>query len=436
MKWKKNRGKKKLWYLFMCSLFVVVILFVKRVYTGEAMTEPSAAEIIRLSKIYQPGKYYDRNKIDVTDCEQFKEVIQIDVEKTKNSKMTLAGVTPWTFGQDDNRFHLRELICPWNRRVGEDTLLTYDKDVQVYINQLAKNSGYDDVLVVVSNWETGAIYATLGEVYSETLHSGSTIKPILAAAVLTLQPELKDYTYDCCEDSHVFATEDGTYRIACSGNRYHGKLNMEKAMVKSCNGYFISLLQQVPKEELLKVLEKWGFDSVLSFEQFMFWDQTFLNGSERESDYLMAAIGQGNVKITPFGLNVCTNALINGKGEINEPFRILAKTMGIDHKWKFIRPNKRYEFCDDSVAESVRSMMLKVASPKTGRNYAMEGFAAKTGTAQKGGNLNTVWTTGGLVSLETPYSVTVCIDNVSRDTSSSVAGEMAKEILTYMIGGK
>ena len=72
----------------------------------------------------------------------------------------------------------------------------------------------------------------------------------------------------------------------------------------------------------------------------------------------------------------------------------------------------------------------------------MNGFAAKTGTAQKAdgeGNLSdcyTVWTTGGLTDEKCPYSVTVCFDNVSGDIRSIYAGQTAKKILEYMTGGE
>ena len=42
----------------------------------------------------------------------------------------------------------------------------------------------------------------------------------------------------------------------------------------------------------------------------------------------------------------------------------------------------------------------------------------------------------GLTDEESPYSVTVCFDNVSSDIRSTYAGQTTKEILEYMTGGE
>ena len=435
MKWKNQSFGKGLWLLYISVLAIVLFIFFFRATSGEYVTEASDGQIIHMSNQYKAGKFYDRKEKDVSEEEMFSELIGLDIASNKNSKMYIAGVTPWVFGLEDNRFDLESLLNPFEERVGGNALLSYELDLMKYIDCAVSGSGYENVSIVVSNWKTGEILATYGNVYEKRYHPGSTIKPILAAAVLTINPELANYTYECKTSTHTFATEDGEFTVACAGGSYHGTMNMESALVKSCNGYFISLVQQVPKDELTKVMEQWGFDSVLSFEQFFYWDHSFFDKSEKSIDYLMAAIGQGNTYVTQFGLNLCTNAIVSGTGSIQEPRRVLAKTsVPSDTQWKDIVIENKYEFCNEDVAASIRDMMLKVTLNGTGRSFHMEGLAAKTGTAQNERS-NTIWTTGGLVNEDTPYSITVCVDEVSKKTSSSEAGKIAKEILTYMTGG-
>ena len=87
-------------------------------------------------------------------------------------------------------------------------------------------------------------------------------------------------------------------------------------------------------------------------------------------------------------------------------------------------------------------MMKAVTEKGTGVSFYLPDFAAKTGTAQKSSqtgetsDLYTVWTTGGIVNDETPYSITVCLDDVSGEVTSAVAGTMAKEILVYVMEGE
>ena len=118
---------------------------------------------------------------------------------------------------------------------------------------------------------------------------------------------MADFEYDCTAENHVFHTEEGDYRVSCAGNVYHGRVDMAEAIADSCNGYFISLLQQIPKDEIAEELKNWGFDTTISFGQFSYWDQTFSGEDASEIEYLLSAIGQGNCSITPIGLNLCTN---------------------------------------------------------------------------------------------------------------------------------
>ena len=45
----------------------------------------------------------------------------------------------------------------------------------------------------------------------------------------------------------------------------HGKVDLEKAIAYSCNGYFIKLTEQMKPEELLSMAEKLGFAPLSSW---------------------------------------------------------------------------------------------------------------------------------------------------------------------------
>ena len=83
---------------------------------------------------------------------------------------------------------------------------------------------------------------------------------------------------------------------------------------------------------------------------------------------------------------------------------------------------------------------MRLTARGTGTTFWLTGFVAKTGTAQKPSteeeDLNTVWVTGGLTNTETPYSITVSFDDVPKEVSSADAGNLAREILLHMTGGK
>lgn len=466
---KKKRYMKTERRIYAVVLLLLVTLFVGRICKGNVEAAGDAGLLIRLSDQYQMGTVYDRNgnvivqgtdggmewNGDQEEQESMQSLFGPDLENTYASRMTIWGMAPELFGYSDERLDVKGLLHPGEARVGGNVQLTIDKELQTFIYRLLKENGMGNAAVTVSNWKTSEILAALslsdhtpdepaGEissVFNQLYSPGSTFKVILAAAALDIDPDLAEFQYDCTSANHVFYTEEGDYRISCAGNTYHGKLGMAEAIAYSCNGYFISLIQQLPRDKLAEKLKNWGFDTTVSFDQFAYWDQIFSGESTSEIEYLLGAIGQGNCSITPIGLNLCTNVLLNS-GRLQEPVVIQKKSASPDEEMISSISGKSYEVCSEMAADKVKEMMLGVTSYGTGKNFEMDGFAAKTGTAQKAdreGNLTgyyTLWTTGGLVGEETPYSVTVCLDDVSGDIYSAYAGQIARAILEYMTGGE
>lgn len=466
---KKKKYMKTERRIYAFVLLVIIALFLMRVYEGNIEAAENAGLLIRLSDQYQMGTVYDRNENAIVrgtdggmewtrnqeEQEAMAGLFGPALEDTYASRMTIWGMAPELFGYNDTRLDLKDLLRPGKARVGGSIELTIDKELQTFICSLLKQKGVENAAVVVSNWRTGEILAAvslpaslpgeaeekISNIFSQLYSPGSTIKIILAAAALSIAPDLADFEYDCTAENHIFHTKQGDYRVSCAGNVYHGRVDMAEAIADSCNGYFISLLQQIPEDELAEELKNWGFDTTISFDQFSYWDQTFSGEDASEIEYLLGAIGQGNCSITPIGLNLCTNVLLNS-GRLQEPVVIQKRSASPDDDMRSCLSGKSYEVCSEMTADRVKEMMLGVTSYGTGTDFGMNGFAAKTGTAQKAdeeGNPSdfyTVWTTGGLTDEESPYSVTVCFDNVSSDIRSTYAGKTAKEILEYMTGGE
>lgn len=450
---KINAGK--IYCVFLICVGLVIGLFGYRVISRNTITPMSDGQIIMKSKQYQFGEVYDRNDELIVCGEEneifwesestrqsFEEVLGIDIENSLNSHITLCGNTPWLFGTEDNRFSLYNLIHPNTARRGGSVRLTIDKKLQEYVNNYIKNLGEKEVYIVISNYKTGEILALYGNVFKDEKHPGSTLKPILAASALSVDSNVNGFVYDCTNENHNFTTESGAFRINCVGGITHGQMTMEDGLAYSCNGYFISLIQQVDKKKMIKELKKWGFDDVVCYSQFMYWDHSFLGNGKEDSDYLLAAIGQANAYITPAGLNFCTNALLN-HGVLVEPIWFSHKKVSQTDEWTLVNTSQSIKsVCTAENADLVVQMMQEVTSRGTGQAFYLPGFAAKTGTAQMSdeagevADLYTVWTTGGLVNEETPYSITVCLDNVTAEVTSSDAGKVAQQLLVHMIEGE
>lgn len=452
--------------VFFIALLLIVALFIVRICNGITCTE-NAGALIQLSEQYRVGTVYDRDGEAIlqgngtgdrikwlgSNAEQLAlmPLVGSEIEDTYASRMTVRGMVPELYGSEDERLNLKGFLSPLRKRVGGSVQLTIDKELQTYIFDLLQNKGHDTGSVVVSNWETGEILAAvsmqpfearkvmISSVFNERFPPGSTVKVILAAAALSIDPELADYTYNCSPENHVFHTNGGDYRIDCAGGASHGEMNLEKATAYSCNGYFLSLLQKLPKTKLEKELKRWGFNTVVQFDDFDYWDHQFTGNSDIE--YLLCAIGQGGCSMTPMGLHLTTNVLLNS-GELKEPRLIQAVSSSPESNMKKKGDQKTYKICKKKIADTIKETMLAVTTYGTGTHFHMPGFAAKTGTAQETNEkgeltgLYTIWTTGGLVSEETPYTITICLNNVNEKAGGGDAGQIAKEILHFMTGGE
>lgn len=386
--YRKKHYRVRVLTAFAAALLASLLLFGLRAADGSCQTPMSVGQVILSAKEYSLGQVQDRNGTVVlqgkgketvwTDPQvrsSLEPVMGEDPERSMLSRSTILANCPWVFGTEDNRFRLSVLLNPFSSRKGEDVRLTIDAGLQTGIAQAVEASGFDKVCLVVSNYKTGEILGLYGNIMQDTFHPGSTIKPILAASALSIDPDLASYIYNCADKNYNFSTSSGPFRINCIDGTEHGSINMTDAIAYSCNGYFVSLLQQTGSTAMLKELEKWGFDTVVHYPQFSYTDHSFL-GSSREA------------------------------------------------------------------ADQVTKMMLAVTEKGTGRSFALPGFAAKTGTAQKSsesGSLSekcTVWTTGGLTDEKMPYSVTVCLDDVKSTTTSADAGRLARDILKLVLKGE
>ena len=451
---RRKKSSGRLYLAFLMCMAVSLGVFAYRVAAGSEITPMSDGQIIMNAKNCQFGKVYDRNDKIIAEGgangitwasdntkQAFEEILGLDVESSLNAKTTLAGNCPWLYGTEVNGFSVYALTHPGKVRQGGSVKLSIDKELQEYVDTAVRNHGYDNAYVVISNYQTGELLCVYGDSLRKELHPGSTLKPIITAAVLCVDKNLESFTYNCTKSNHVFQTESGAYEINCMNNEEHGVLNLEDAMAMSCNGAFISLIQRVDKAAVLAELKQWGFDTSISYSpEFACWDHTFLQGSSRDIDYLLAAIGQANAYITPAGLTMCMNTLMN-HGVLQTPVWFIEKQNSQDAKWiKIDEGTGVRAVCSTDIADKVVQMMLQVTARGTGETFWLPGFAAKTGTAQntpadEGKELNTVWTTGGLVNTETPYTITVCLDDVPEEITSADAGSLAREILLFMTGG-
>jgi penicillin-binding protein 2 len=205
--------------------------------------------------------------------------------------------------------------------------------------------------------------------------SGSTIKPSMAMALLN-------------------AGIDRTQRVNCTGSyplgnhvfhcdKRHGPVDMDAAVVHSCDIYFYEMCRRVGAEKLAPMVRSMGFgekfDLPIGNQRFGTvpdpqWMERKYHREWQTYDTINMSIGQGMVLINPLQLAVMASRLATGK-------RVIPRLL----KNQPVQPQSQLEVDQDHL-NFIRKAMWGVVDHGTaaGAKLPLDGIqmAGKTGTAQ------------------------------------------------------
>jgi penicillin-binding protein 2 len=144
--------------------------------------------------------------------------------------------------------------------------------------------------------------------------SGSTIKPSMAMALLNAGIDRKQIVY--CSGSFPL----GNHVFHC--DKRHGAVDMDAAVVHSCDIYFYSMCLRVGAEKLAPMVRSMGFGEKfdLPFDNQRYgtipdpdWMMRKYHRKWQGYDTVNMSIGQGQVLINPMQLAVMASRLATGK---------------------------------------------------------------------------------------------------------------------------
>jgi penicillin-binding protein 2 len=205
--------------------------------------------------------------------------------------------------------------------------------------------------------------------------SGSTIKPSMALALLNAGVD-RNQKVNC-----TGAFQLGNHTFHC--DKRHGPLDMDGAVVHSCDVYFYTMCLRVGAEKLSPMVRSMGFG-----EKFDLPFETQRYGTIPDPDWMMRkyhrkwqgydtvnmSIGQGMVLINPLQLAVMASRLATGK-------RVIPRLL----KSKPVAPQAQLEVDQDHL-DFIRKAMWGVVDHGTAAaaKLPLNGIqmAGKTGTAQ------------------------------------------------------
>ena len=283
--------------------------------------------------------------------------------------------------------------------------------------------------------------------------TGSTIKPLIASAALEekiINPDKKINCQGLIEVEHTYTSETTRFLDWT----VHGWTDLRKAIAESCNVYFYTVgggykeqegLGPTKIKEYLELFgwgEKTGIDlpgEINGFIPDKEWKKRVLDEGWWDGDTYNLSIGQQYLQITPLEVVTSFSAIANG-GKLLQPQvvkEIITTSGALTQVVKEFEPEIiRENFIDPGNLQIVREGMRQAV---TGQNSPLASsvilnslpiaVAAKTGTAELGGDRYNNWVTVFAPYEDPEIVLTVMIENVKGAQAAVLP--VAKAILEW-----
>lgn len=272
--------------------------------------------------------------------------------------------------------------------------------------------------------------------------SGSTIKPIIAAAALAEGVVSANTTFLSTGGIRI-----GQWFFPDWRGGGHGATDVRKAIAQSVNTYFYIVgggyqntvglgIEKLGKwASIFGLSQRTGIDLPNEADGFFptpEWKKKAKNESWYIGDTYHVSIGQGDVLVTPLQVANYTAAFANG-GTLYEP-HMLAEIVSADGKQRTkVEPKIiREQTASPDIIQIIREGMRETVVSGSARSLSLVPIplAGKTGTAELGGDHTPhAWFTG-FGPYESPeLSVTVLVEEAGEGSSHAVP--VAREIFSW-----
>ena len=258
---------------------------------------------------------------------------------------------------------------------------------------------------------------------------GSVFKLVTCAAAHELGTD-KNFMYEC--DGKI--TIDGS-DFHCHNLEGHGKQDVSKALVNSCNPFFIELGKRIDSDYFLKTAMRFGFGREIVLSGDILSNSgtlPSLSDIEKSGEKANFSFGQGKLTATPLQVAQFTCAIANGG---NMPAAKVIK--GYTSDGKTIKNRKKdisAEVMSKETSFYLRSLMKDVVykNDETKAKPFYTSAGVKTSTAQtgrfdlNGKELNNAWLTGFFPANNPEYAVTVLVEDA--DSGNKDAAPLFRKI--------
>lgn len=251
---------------------------------------------------------------------------------------------------------------------------------------------------------------------------GSTFKVITTIAAIETTD--LDREYECTGSTII----DG-YELKDYNGKAHGKLNLEDALVKSCNTYFAEKGVLIGKDKLGEVADRFMVNKKIPFDIPVAKSTFPYKENIGKTDIAASSIGQGKILMTPLNMALIASGIAN-KGDIVRP--VLVKEI-ISPEGKVIKNNQPQIIsrgADIFTANEVKNMMVEGVKRGTSKNASIKNIrvAGKTGTAENTSGKAHAWFIGFAPADNPKIAVAVALEE-DGTTGGQTAAPIARNIM-------
>ncbi|MFC1527890.1 penicillin-binding protein 2 [Candidatus Neomarinimicrobiota bacterium] len=259
---------------------------------------------------------------------------------------------------------------------------------------------------------------------------GSTMKMIALAYILEhgiISPNKQYY----CSGKYRF----GNRTFRCWNEAGHGYVDLDKALIQSCNVYFFNVIQNIPLNDWAELCRQFGFGEKTGIDlptesQGNVPDERYFNSRYSKNGWteglkLNLAIGQGETLVTPLQLLTYINLFFTN-GNAKQPHF---------SEYSIIKDIK-FEGLSKRTWDRLNRLLYSVVSDKKGTGQLTDPHipglkvAGKTGSAENPHGKPHAWFIGYAVKNNVKRSFVVLLENAGH--GGDEAAPIVRDILSYI----
>ena len=207
---------------------------------------------------------------------------------------------------------------------------------------------------------------------------GSVFKIVTTAAALDTLENARELEFRC---KGVYEMSGG--KVKCTGE--HGKIDLERALRKSCNCYFAQLTEVLGAEVLKQYVEKFRITEPVRFDGVTTAKGHFSVEGAVDQEVAWAGIGQYLDTVNPCRYMTFMGAIAGG-GEAAEPYIVESAGAGFFGAHRASKTSTG-RILDQDTAEALTELLRSNVENGYGDdNFPGLTVCAKTGTAEVGGD--------------------------------------------------